>query len=381
MSNYIIVDGVNNVLCNKCKREIPDDAIYCCYCGRKLAGEQKAKSRANGTGSVWKTADGRWKGQKVLYYYKGKNGKRQKKTSTQTFDKKTDALQFVGSSDKTETASSTLNDLHEIFTASKKHDKLSDSQKDKLRYAWDKLQPIQFVKISELDIDRMQEVINDAAKTYYPARDMKVLLSHLYTIAIQRQQETINKSEYIELPDAPKAKRQAFTEEEIAALWDDYNGQNKDGPTEPHKFTGYILTMVYTGMRIGELFGIEKENVHLSDHYMIGGEKTAAGRDREIPISSLIAPIVEYFYNAGKTKLVHRNLWGFYDDYKATLKRLGIRDLPPQTCRHTYFTMLAQNNVHPALIAAMGGHAQYETAIDNYNRLPLADKIAAVNKI
>lgn len=368
--------------CKKCKKEIEDDSVYCRFCGVKQAAERTKKSRANGTGSVWKTKDNRWKAQIVLYYYKDNNGKKQKKTSTKTFDRKTDALFFAnGSKESDETAVVKLNDLYEIFTQSKKYDRLSKSQQDKMRFAWNKMQPIQFENLADLSIELMQETIDNAAKTYYPARDMKVLLSHLFTLAIQRQQETINKSEYIELPDAPKAKRQVFTEEEIAALWDDYNGQCPEGPAEAHKFTGYIIIMAYTGMRIGELFGIKKVNVHLEEHYMIGGEKTEAGRDREIPISTLIAPIVEYYYNIGKTKLVHRNIDNFYDDYWETLARLNIRHLPPQTCRHTYFTRLAQNNVHPALIAAMGGHAQYETAIDNYNRLPLADKIAAVNKI
>jgi integrase len=370
------------MFCRKCKNEIENDSVYCRFCGVKQAEEHKKRSRANGTGSAFKAPDGRWKGQKVLYYYIDKNGKRQKKTSTRIFDRKTDALKFVGESDKEDQSGSpTLNDLHEIFIGTKKHDKLSKSQQEKLGYAWNKMQEIQFAKIADLTIDKMQKVINGAAKTYYPARDMKVLLSHLFTLAIQRQQETINKSEYIELPDAPKAKRQAFTEEEIATLWDDYNGQCPDGIAEAHEFTGYIIIMNYTGMRIGELFKIEKKNVYLKEHYMMGGEKTEAGRDREIPISDLIYPIVKHFYDKGKTKLVHRNIWGFYDEYWETLDRLKIRHLPPQTCRHTYFTMLAQNNVHPALIAAMGGHAQYETAIDNYNRLPLADKIAAVNKI
>ena len=42
--------------------------------------------------------------------------------------------------------------------------------------------------------------------------------------------------------------------------------------------------MIYTGMRIGELFGLRTENVH--ETYVIGGEKTKAGRNRIIPIRS-----------------------------------------------------------------------------------------------
>lgn len=367
--------------CFHCKREIPDDAVFCCYCGSKLVREKKRKSRANGTGTVFQLPNKKWKAQVVLYYYVGKDGKRKKKTQSQTFDKKSDALKAVGKEPDEDSELPTLNDLYEIFKSTRQYDKLSSSQKDKLCYAWNRMKEVQFTKIADLTLDQMQEVVNRHTDTYYPARDMKVLLSHLYEMAMRRKKETINMSKYIELPDPPKAKRQVFGETDIAKFWDDYNGQTPEGPVKPHEFTGYILIMNYTGMRIGELYKIEKVNVHLKDHYMVGGEKTQAGIDREIPISSLIEPIVKHFYDKGKTKLVHKNIWGFYDEYWDTLKRLGIRKLPPQTCRHTYFTRLAENKVHPALIAAMGGHAEYKTAIDNYNRMPLEDKIAAVNTI
>lgn len=330
-------NGEISMNCKKCKKEIPEESIYCMWCGAKQVAEKKTKRRANGTRTVFKTPDGNWKAQKVLYYYNDKDGNRKKKTQTRKFNRKTDALKFVGTEKEEFCNSQTLTDLYEIFKETKKYEKLSKSQQDKLKFTWDKMKEIQFTKISDLTIDKMQEVIDKAAKTYYPARDMKVLLSHLYTVAIKRQQETINKSEYIELPDAPKAKRQVFTEEDIAKLWDDYNGQRPDGTTDAHELTGYVLIMVYTGMRIGELFGIEKVNVHLSESYMIGGEKTDAGRDREIPISSIIESVVKHFYDKGKTKLIHKNKWDFYDDYWDTLKRLDIRPVPPQTCRHTYF--------------------------------------------
>ncbi|MFR8294834.1 MAG: hypothetical protein ACLVAU_11750 [Ruminococcus sp.] len=38
--------------------------------------------------------------------------------------------------------------------------------------------------------------------------------------------------------------------------------------------------MIYTGFRIGEVFTILKENVHLDEGYIIGGIKTEAGKDR-----------------------------------------------------------------------------------------------------
>jgi len=373
--------GMISLLCRKCKHEIPDDAVYCCYCGRKQIQERQ-KARGNGTGSVYQRGNhGKWIAAVVDHYYIGKNGKLTAARKTKSFDRKIDAVEALSELKKSapEAHILTLSDLYQIYTGTKKYGKLSDSQRDKMRIAWNRLQPVQLSKISEITIETMQNTIDSAAKTYYPARDMKVLLSHLYTIAIQQGQETMNKSQYLELPDAPKAKRQVFSEEEVAKLWDDYNGQCPTGPAEAHVFTGYILVLAYTGMRVGEMYQLDMGSFHMDERYIIGGEKSEAGRDREIPIGKSIYAVVKRFYDAGAFPL--KNIWKFYDDYNATLKRLEIRPYPAQTCRHTYFTMMAERHVHPALIAAMGGHAQYETAIDNYNRLPVKSKIEAADKL
>ena len=47
------------------------------------------------------------------------------------------------------------------------------------------------------------------------------------------------------------------------------------------------MILIYSGLRINELFSIRKADVHLDSQtpHMIGGEKTDAGRDRMIPIA------------------------------------------------------------------------------------------------
>lgn len=369
------------MLCRKCKREIPDDAVYCPYCRIKQAAcAHNVKSRGNGTGTIYKLPNGKYKVEVVLgYYMDGKTKKKRRRTKV--YEKKKDALAGIPllKTAPEHKKSPTLYDLYETYTRTKKFDRLSKSQRDKMGFAWNRMKSIQLIKISELTIETMQQTIDSSAKTYYPARDMKVLLSHLYTTAIQRGDESHNRAEYVELPEAPTAKRQVFSETDLAKLWDDYYGQCPSGSTEAHEFTGYILMLIYTGMRVGELYRLNMGSFHIDEHYLIGGEKTEAGRDREIPIGESILPVIKHFYDVGVFPL--KNIWKFYDDFNDTLKRLGIRALPAQTCRHTYFTLMAHNKVHPALIAAMGGHAQYETAIDNYNRLPLADKIAAADRL
>lgn len=55
------------MLCQKCKKEIPDGSVYCLFCGKKQSGtgttkkKGKRRKRGNGTGSVYKEAGSRKK--------------------------------------------------------------------------------------------------------------------------------------------------------------------------------------------------------------------------------------------------------------------------------------------------------------------------------
>jgi len=113
---------------------------------------------------------------------------------------------------------------------------------------------------------------------------------------------------------------------------------------------------------------------------MIGGIKTEAGTDRTIPIAKQILPIIELFYNSNKKKLLEMNQDRFYQNYWETIKRLGLRELNPHCCRHTYFTRLASANVHTSIITKAGGHKNYQTTL-GYTHTPLQDLLDAVDKI
>ena len=57
--------------CNKCKKEIPDGAPYCCWCGKKQQ-TKKATKRGNGTGSVYRRND-KWVAE-ITRGYREENG-------------------------------------------------------------------------------------------------------------------------------------------------------------------------------------------------------------------------------------------------------------------------------------------------------------------
>lgn len=360
--------------CFNCSKDIPQDALYCCYCGRKVQDTAPRARRGNGLGTVVKRPTGGWQVTVTLGWYL-EDGKKKRRTVSKTYAKKSDAMAaaITMKNEGRPQAGETLEQLHSLYLAGKDYAALSDSQKDKLGYAWKRWEPLRFRSIADITVDELQRTVDSAVSTYYPARDMKVIVSHLYQLAIRRELLTTNKAEYIELPDQPKAKREVWTEDEVAAMWADYEAG--------HRFTGYLLIMCYCGMRRGEIVRQELSRIDLDRHVMIGGIKSEAGTDREIPIADRVMPIVRLFYDGHKERLceIYENEW--YRQYWEAVERIGLRKLPPQTCRHYYFSQLTAAGVQAGIITETGGHASYMTTMKNYVRISLDDKLAAVNKI
>lgn len=364
------------MICIKCKKEIPSESVYCMYCGKKQSDTVRTvKHRGNGQGSVYKLANGKYRAAVTLGYYVDAGGKLKRKVRTKEFIKKSDAIAYLPTL-KTEVVivgDMNLHDLREVYMATPDYITLSKSQKTKLKCAWNRIVPFEYRMITSITVADMEELIINSTSTFYPAHDMKVMLSHLFVTAIKREILQFNKTEYVDLPyDAPKAKRERWTQEEVELMWKDY---------EENPFTMYPLIMCYSGMRFGELFTMQLENIHLDESYMIGGIKTDAGIDREIPIHERIKPLIERAMQGKKRKLVEMDELRWYHQYHDMVQRTGIRDLPPQTCRHFYFSSMTEAGVQGGIIAEAGGHASYSTTMKNYVRIPLEEKLKAVNTI
>ena len=364
------------MLCCFCKKLLPDEALFCCFCGKPQNPPRKQiHTRPNGAGSVTKRKTGRWEVTVTLgYYIDDATGKKRRKTLTRSYARRTDALAAaVTLKTQPPDARETLDDLYRLYIASRDYLALSDSQQQKLSYAWKRLQPLQLRPIASLTVDDLQRAVDSAGTAYYPARDMKVMLSHLYNLAVRRELVPYNKSENIDLPPSPKPKRESWTDAQIDAVWSDWR--------QGRAIAGYVLIMCYCGLRFGEISTITLDNVHVSERYMIGGIKSEAGIDRTIPIAQRVLPVVEHFANTNKMFLMELPEDTFYTYYWQMVDRLGLPHYPPQTCRHYYFTSLTAAGIQPGIITETGGHASYMTTVKNYVRIQLADKLAAVDKI
>lgn len=114
-------------------------------------------------------------------------------------------------------------------------------------------------------------------------RNLRGTLFQMYKYAVTNELVAKNYAEGLELNEKAEAVGSVFTDEEIKTLW-----EHKDD-----KVVQRILILIYTGMRIGELLDLKREDLHLEDGYAIGGSKTEAGRDRVIPFHKDILPLVK----------------------------------------------------------------------------------------
>ena len=365
--------------CVKCRRQIENDSIYCRFCGKKQVIESGSKksahSRPNGTGSVYKRGK-TWEACIVRGYIIGDDGKKKAVRSTKGgFKTKKEAMEYLPVLKHAPVRKTpTLNDLWEIYKGSKNFQKLSESRREKYEIGWRKLETIWFWKIDAITTFDLQNAVDSQAETYYPARDLKDLLSKLYQTALPNEYVRTNLAEFIQLPDLHAKKRDPFNSEEISALWNDYTAGNW--------WTGYILLMIYTGMMPGELLDARKDSIDWEGRQIVGaGKKTEIRRDAPIVLADFILPVLaDLCENTPGEKLIRINRDKFYAVYYETLERAGTRRLTPYSCRHTNATILALENIPPSVIQKLMRHARFSTT-EKYIHVDIEPMLAAANKL
>lgn len=364
--------------CIKCNAVLPDGAAFCPTCGKKqivTPRQRSNSSRPNGSGSVYRRGK-TWMCAIILGYTIQEDGTQKvSKVTKGGFKTKKEALEYLPVLRSMPTKKvPNLMELWNMFKSSKKYQKLSDSRKEKYEISWKKLESLWFCKIDQLTTFDLQNAVDSNAETFYPARDLKNLLSKLYQLAMPDEFVKTNLSEYIELPDLNAKERQPFCKEEIACLWKDYAAGNW--------WTGYILLMIYTGMMPGELLSARKSHIDWDGKQIIGaGIKTAKRKETPIVLADFILPVLEDLCkHTSGDKLICINKDKFYEVYYDALERAGCRKLTPYSCRHTAATELAMENIPPSVIQQIMRHSRFTTT-EKYIHISIDPMLEAINKL
>lgn len=362
--------------CISCKRELPDDAVYCLYCGKKQTKTKAAyHRRGNGLGSAYKSPAGTWVAEITLGFYIENGKKKKKKQRKYGFKNKRDALLYL---DKLRSSSAdpkkiTFSELWELYQP--ELEELSQSKQTAYKIAWDRIGPhLGYRLIADVTSDELQKIADKTAATYYTRRDIKTVLSQLYKIALRDDRVDKNRAQYIRLPQLEAAEREVFTDDEISKLWRSFR-------SAPDHVTAAALTMLYTGMRTGEIKDLKAGNIDLEGHFMTGGAKTEKGRRRKIIIPDKIVPVLQWLLSFGTEKLFPFGRNYLADKWQEKRTELGIRQqMTLYCCRHTYITNLTKLNVSPAMLQELVGHEDYETTLA-YTHLSVEDRLAEVNRL
>ncbi len=362
--------------CRKCRTDIPDESRFCLKCGAKQEIKSGVKSRGNGQGTAIKRGNTWTAIWTVEIYPDGEEKKiHQKRRWKGGFKTKTAALAYAANPMPEEKVSPTLRFYWDSWSKTDLQD-ISKSKQTAFRIAWGKLEGLAARRMDELTIDNLQSCLDDKAQTYYPAKDMKTVLSHLFKRAVAEGNARTNLAEFLRLPPLEEKEAQPFTELELHKLWSAYGG----GDT----FIGFILLMIYTGMMPGELLAFKADMVDWDASQIIGcGLKTKNRKATPIVFPDMIAPVLVNLIEKSKSKVgyvIGMNKDNFYAEYHAALKRVGVRDLPPYSCRHTTATALALGNIAPSVIQEVMRHTKFSTT-QRYIHPDRESALAAVNSI
>lgn len=331
------------------------DFVFCPFCGRAVYNTQKYKKRGNGQGTVFKRGSS-WTAQTSAYSYIDDNGDLKRKRKTKGgFKTKKEALAYLESLREAETKKMpTLLDLYLVWKENE-YEKLSKDKKSAYRKARERIEPIIGRKIDSLTTADLQDVINKNSKSYYTARDMKTLLSHLYNRACADQFVPTNLTKYIVLPKLEEQEPNPFTGTEVKTMWSAW----ESGDT----FVGYLLVMIYSGMMPGELLSCEKSMIDFDRCEIYGcGKKTKTRKSSPIVFADIVKPVILKLCDSDGEKLYQKREDEFYAEYHEATKRIGIRDLPPYSCRHTTGTEVAKLNINAPNIQKIMRHAKITTS-------------------
>lgn len=357
------------------------------WCGRKQQVAERIKRRANGMGTVYKMGGARAKPWRAMIF---DNGRR---VTVGSFSTQTEAYKALSVYEPRGSAVRPDMTLEQVYNAwlETKEEGLSSSSVTGYSAAWKKLSHLHGLCIADIRTNDYQRVIDKMKvdQSRSSCSKVKILVTQLCKWAIQNDILDRNYGEFLILPQEKKtANKQYFTDDEVALLW-----ANADDPA-----VKIVLVMIYTGMRINELFMLKPTDVYLDVpvapgrvvSYVVGGEKTDAGRDRTIVIHSRILPIVREWMSLGKRYLVVNSQGGMIDDrnwrvreYYPMLDRLGIERLTPHKARHTFATRGAKAGISQTVMQNLLGHTKYETTANYYTHvdlLQLADGVELIDK-
>lgn len=263
--------------------------------------------------------------------------------------------------------------LKKIFELWREQAELSPRTIEAYTNILNKVPHLMDLPIKNIKAGHLEEVMRD--QTPSNARLLKNSLTQIYNHAVKH--DILDKN-IVSLIAVKKAEAEKdvipFTVEQIQAI-----------KNFGHEYTDTGMILLYTGMRINELLDVKTKNIFLEDRYIIAGHKTAAGKDRMIPIHDEIFEFVkarynpdnEYFIQIKGKKLTYQRYRRRY--WNVLQEQLKIEQTP-HAARHTFITFADRLELNKISIQKIVGHKSGEIT-DHYTHRTLEELLTEINKL
>lgn len=373
------------MLCIKCKKEIADGSVFCNWCGKKQSVPKKrSRKRANSQGSVYKLSGTRTRPWVAVLPCKYNEERKAKRTVLGYYESKTAALNDLNNAvavNVSDRVDMTLERCYEEWSSTY-FSGIQEPRINAYKTTWKKFQSLYKKRIKDLranDIQRIIDGIEKTGKGLSACKEIKQLYGQLCRYAMSLDIIYQDYSKFLKLPKREKKEKKVFTADQIELIYNEAKSGNETAMI--------ICILVYTGFRINELFSIKNEQVNVEEGYMIGGEKTDAGKNRLIPFNDKIINFIQKFHAKNHEYLisvngseVDSNNFRKHEFYPF-LEMLGITGITPHCTRHTFATLGQAAGIKSEDMIKLIGHTDYSTTTENYIHQNLETLRKAINKI
>ena len=356
--------------CVRCHVSIPDKALFCPWCGKQQDAasapvHRKKRRRPKGSGSVYKL-----KGARARPYV-AVTGKKEVLGTYGTPGEAVQALDaYNAQNTPAERLKCTFADAYEKWRAQPKFSNLSRDMIKGYELAFKKSAPLYSRQMRDLKAEDYQQIIDQMVAeglSRSSCEKQRTLFSQLCEWAMAQDIINKNYAQLLHLPAAAGKAERTLTADEIARI-SSYQTDKRFGQTAQ-----IAMVLLYTGMRIDELLSMRCENVYLKEHYMQGGEKTEAGKNRIIPILDPIYKIIAFWMmdsgcewlipSKAGTKLDKRNV---ATKFRALMQECQIDGVHPHTLRHTASSKMVECGLEKTAVQAILGHKNFSTTANKY---------------
>lgn len=259
---------------------------------------------------------------------------------------------------------------------------------------------MKFYDLLEKDTQLVRKKGNNGSETKKPLSGKTILEHHrllraMLHRAVYWQLIVSNPAERVQPPRAKKTKRRSYDDEQTKILLENLEKLT----VEDTKYKVAIILTIFTGVRLGELMGLEWQDVdfrngiisinrssqYLSDMGVFTKVPKTESSIREIAIPEFIISLLEeYKLWYEEQKSLYGELWTNSDRLfvqadgkpmhpssisKWFVKYVGTIGLPVinfHGLRHTNASLLVAQNIDIAVVSARLGHAQISTTLDFY---------------